>query len=99
MAAALSPGRRAVPSSHRGRQLKTFARVSAIGIELSLSVVIGLLGGRFLDEKLSTDPYLTIVGLLLGVTAGFKSLYQTAKKATQQQREEPADSQEPPRDD
>ncbi len=87
-----------MPSSRRGRQIKTFARVSALGIELALSVVIGLLGGRFLDQKLSTEPYLTILGLLLGVTAGFKSLYQTAKKATQQQAQD-ADSQDPPRDD
>lgn len=69
--------------SDRGKQLKTFARVGALGIELAASTVIGLLGGRWLDGKLGTEPWLSIVGLVLGVIAGFKSLYQTAKKHAQ----------------
>jgi hypothetical protein len=55
------------------KQLKAFARVGAVGIELALSTVAGLLGGRWLDAKFSTAP------LLLGVIAGFRSLYQTAR--------------------
>lgn len=66
-----------------GKQLKTFARVGALGIELALTTVLGLLGGRWLDSKLSTAPWLTLVGLILGVIAGFRSLYRTARKQTQ----------------
>ena len=66
--------------SDRGRQLKAFARVGSVGIELALSTVIGLLGGQWLDEKLSTAPYLTVIGLLLGVTAGFRSLIRAARR-------------------
>ena len=65
--------------SERGKQIKVFARVGALGIELAASTVIGLLGGRWLDGKLGTEPWLSIVGLILGVVAGFRSLYQTAK--------------------
>lgn len=65
--------------SERGRQLKAYARVGALGIELVASTVIGLLGGQWLDGKLGTEPWLSIVGLVLGVVAGFRSLYQTAK--------------------
>jgi ATP synthase protein I len=64
----------------RGRQLKAFARVGSVGIELALSTVIGLLGGQWLDKKLSTTPYLTVIGLLLGVTAGFRSLIRIARR-------------------
>jgi F0F1-type ATP synthase assembly protein I len=63
-----------------GKQLKAFARVGAVGIELALSTVVGILGGQWLDSKLSTGPYLTVVGLLLGVTAGFRSLLQAARR-------------------
>jgi len=72
-----------VPGSDRGKQLKQFARVGAVGIELALSTVIGMLGGRWLDSKLSTAPVLTLLGLLLGVVAGFRSLIMAARKSTQ----------------
>ena len=65
--------------SERGKQIKAFARVGALGIELAASTVIGLFGGRWLDGKLGTEPWLSIVGLILGVVAGFRSLYLTAK--------------------
>jgi ATP synthase protein I len=68
-----------VLGSDRGKQLKAFARVGAVGIELALSTVIGMLGGQWLDRKLSTAPYLTLVGLVLGVIAGFRSLLQAAR--------------------
>ena len=61
-------------------------------MELAVSTVVGLLGGRWLDQKLSTEPFLTIVGLLLGVTAGFVSLFR-AIKANQQAENE---SRNPP---
>ena len=65
-----------------GKQLKSFARVGALGIELALSTVIGLLLGRWLDGKFGTEPWLTLVGLMFGVIAGFRSLIETARKAT-----------------
>ncbi|HEX2677958.1 MAG TPA: AtpZ/AtpI family protein [Polyangiales bacterium] len=65
-------------------------QLASVGIELSLSVVIGLLGGRWLDRKLGTDPYLSLVGLLIGVAAGFRGLIRAARKA---QREAEAASQ------
>lgn len=61
-------------------------RVGAVGIELAVSTVIGLLGGRWLDQKLDTEPYLALVGLLLGVIAGFRSLIRTAKQASRSDR-------------
>ena len=64
------------------KQLKAFARVGAVGIELALTTVAGLLGGHWLDAKFSTEPVFTVIGLLVGVIAGFRSLYQTVRKQT-----------------
>jgi ATP synthase protein I len=81
------------------KQLKAFARVGAVGIELALSTVAGLLGGRWLDAKFSTAPVLTLIGLLLGVIAGFRSLYQTARtqsrKSSLPNREDSGSDREP----
>lgn len=68
------------------KQLKAFARLGAVGMELAVSTVVGLLGGRWLDQKLSTEPFLTIVGLLLGVVAGFVSLFRALKANQQAQK-------------
>ena len=64
----------------RGKKLRA-ARLASVGIELSVSTVLGLLGGRYLDRKFGTDPWLSVVGLLIGVTAGFRSLIRAARSA------------------
>lgn len=61
------------------KQLKLASRVGAVGIELALAVVIGLYAGRWLDEKLGTAPWLATVGFVLGIAAGFKTLWTIAR--------------------
>ncbi|NIR29393.1 MAG: AtpZ/AtpI family protein [Gammaproteobacteria bacterium] len=61
-------------------QLKIAGRVGAIGIELGLGLCLGYFGGRWLDGQLGTAPWLTWVGVALGLAAGAKSLYQLTRK-------------------
>ena len=70
-----------------GRQLNALAKLASVGIEFSLSTLIGLLGGRWLDGKLGTQPWLMIVGLVLGVVAGFRSLLRAAGQANRANEE------------
>lgn len=56
-------------------------KLSSVGIELALSVLIGLFAGRFLDRKLGSDPWLMIVGICLGFAAGLRSLMKMMEKA------------------
>lgn len=63
------------------KQLKLAARFASAGLELAVSIVVGYFGGRFIDRAVGTTPYLTYLGLLLGIVAGFRNLFLLAKSA------------------
>lgn len=54
--------------------------LSTVGLEILLSVAFGFLGGRWLDTKLGTHPYITIVGFLFGMAAATRFLVRAAKR-------------------
>ena len=58
---------------------KSALRYSALGLEMGISAAIGYGAGWWLDKKFGTKPYLTLVMILLGIAAGFLSLYRTVK--------------------
>jgi len=51
----------------------------AVGIEIAVAVIIGYLGGRFLDRKLGTDPWISYAGLLAGIGAAIKALLRVVR--------------------
>lgn len=57
---------------------RELGRYSALGLEMAISVVIGLAIGYYLDKWLGTGPWLTVVWLALGFAAGVRSLYRSA---------------------
>lgn len=71
-----------------GKEFRTLAGVGAVGIALAVSTTLGFLGGHWLDGKLGTEPWLSLVGLLLGVAAGFKNLFETARRAQRENDED-----------
>jgi ATP synthase protein I len=52
-----------------------------LGIEMGLSLVIGLGIGYYLDRHFGTSPVLLIVFMMFGLIAGMKRLYTLWKKA------------------
>ena len=64
--------------------LVSMARYSGLGLQLAASVVVFMLGGRWLDGKLGTGQWLTLVGALVGGAAGFYSLYRQLVKGRDQ---------------
>lgn len=56
------------------------AYASSVGIGMVLAVFGGLFLGNMLDNKLGTSPFFTFLLLLMGVVAGFRSLYNLIKK-------------------
>ena len=60
---------------------KALAELSSIGMTLVLATVIGLAIGYFLDRALGTSPWLIMIGLGLGIAAGFVNLFRSVKRA------------------
>jgi F0F1-type ATP synthase assembly protein I len=58
----------------------TFARYSQIAMALPAATVTGLIVGYLLDKWLHTT-WLYLVGLLLGIAAGFVELVRTVMKS------------------
>ncbi len=69
-------------------QLKQLGSLSTIGLELGLSIVLGYLGGRWLDGELGTEPWLKWIGLALGLAAGARSLYRVVRRAQRMMEDE-----------
>jgi F0F1-type ATP synthase assembly protein I len=51
-------------------------RFVGVGWYIGLCIVLGAVGGLWLDNKFNTKPVLTIVGLILGVVLAFYGVYR-----------------------
>jgi ATP synthase protein I len=63
-------------SSQDRRGWSTALRFIGIGWFVALSILMGVLGGVWLDEKFGTRPVLVIVGLFLGGSVAFYGVYR-----------------------
>lgn len=50
--------------------MRTVARYSNLGMTLAVSVALGVFGGRWLDDRWDTAPWLLLIGALFGVSTG-----------------------------
>jgi len=62
------------------RLFRLLGSLSTVGITLVVATVIGYYMGKYLDGVFGSSPWLTILFLLFGIAAGFKNLYDQAKK-------------------
>ncbi|WP_198017619.1 AtpZ/AtpI family protein [Syntrophorhabdus aromaticivorans] len=53
---------------------------SSLGLEMGLSVAIGIGIGYFLDSYFKTYPYLTIIFMIFGIVAAMKTIFMLLKK-------------------
>ena len=68
------------PSGDQGTW-KALGELSSIGLVLVVSTIIGLAGGYYADRLLGTSPWLLLVGLVLGIAAGFVNLFRSVTRA------------------
>jgi len=60
---------------------KALAELSSIGFALVIATVIGLVVGYYADRLLGTSPWLLLLGLALGIAAGFVNLFRSVSRA------------------
>jgi len=63
------------------RSIRELAYYSSLGFSVALSIFIGLFARVYLDGKFDTKPLLTLIGLGLGIAAGFKNIALAVKKS------------------
>ncbi len=51
-----------------------YAVYGVAGVQVAVSVLAGLFFGNYVDKKIGTSPWLTIICLILGATGGFYNL-------------------------
>jgi len=56
------------------------AYASSIGISMALAIFGCFFLGTWLDRKLGTEPYFTLLFLLIGIVAGFRNIYVLMKR-------------------
>ena len=59
-----------------GRASSYLALFSEIGIILLVTVLLGVLGGKWADDRLGTLPIFVLVGFFLGLAAGGVAVYR-----------------------
>jgi F0F1-type ATP synthase assembly protein I len=62
-------------------------RMSSVGLELAISVLLGLFGGRWLDGRLGTEPWLMLVGICVGFAAGMRAIVRAMDRASRETSE------------
>lgn len=57
-----------------------FGMATSIGLNIVATIAVGLFGGRMADTYFATAPWLTIVGIVLGIIAGLWATYKKIMK-------------------
>jgi ATP synthase protein I len=69
------------PAARTGKRAFNALTSSSVGIELGLSVAIGLFIGYYLDQWLGTQPWLMLLWLVFGFIAGFRGVMRAVRQA------------------
>ena len=70
---------------HNKKQAGSFARqavglATAVSTEIAVFTLSGFYGGRFLDNRFDTAPWLMLLCVILGLAGGFVVVIKTLKR-------------------
>jgi ATP synthase protein I len=61
--------------------IRALAALGGLGFVLGALMVLGWLLGQYLDRRFGTGPWLSLVGSLVGMGAGFFEIYTVVTRA------------------
>jgi len=70
------------PKGKPGKEIRQFSLLVTIPAIMFAAPVIGYFAGNWADEKLGTEPYLLIVGVIFGFAAAGVEVYRIVKKSS-----------------
>jgi ATP synthase protein I len=77
----VTAGTKLDPAARRSKRAYDALSASSVGLELGISVIVGLLGGYYLDRWLGTSPWMLLLFLVFGLIAGFRGVMRSVKRA------------------
>jgi len=66
---------------------RALGMLATVGLTFVVATAGATVAGYFADRWLGTAPWFTLIGLVLGVAAGFRDLFRSIKKAEGQERD------------
>lgn len=69
------------PAARKSRRAYNALSASSVGLELGIAVILGVVGGMWLDSHFGTTPWLMLLFLLFGLVAGFRNVLRAVARA------------------
>ena len=71
----------------KGNDIRQLALLSVIPALMVVAPFVGFFIGNWADGKFGTEPFLAILGLILGFAAAGKEIYKVIKRVSQSKEE------------
>lgn len=66
--------------------LEALALCSQLGLTMAIPIVLGIIGGNWLDKRLGTGMVFLAILLVIGILAGFIGAYQQIMATTKNKK-------------
>lgn len=79
------------PNDKGDNDYRVMALLGVVPAILIAAPLVGFFGGEWADERFGTDPYLKILGIVLGFASAGREIYRLVRKAEQMQKQDEDD--------
>jgi ATP synthase protein I len=66
---------------------RALGSLATVGLTFVVATAGATIGGYFVDRWLGSSPWFTLIGLAVGIAAGFRDLFRALKRAERQERD------------